>query len=601
MRPGAGSLLRLLSRPRELACALQGMRGQASLPASAHLKLCADWLLHCQAQGDDAGYAASFSLISGWAGSYIETTGYIIPTMLDIAAALGDVRYRDSALRAGEWLLQVQQPDGSFTDSDDKQPQVFDTGQDLLGLNRLYRETSDERFRVAARKAGDWLIRVQDKDGSWSTMGLVRGKPCAYHTRVAAALIELGQLANDERYAQSGVANLRWATSRQLDNGFFRDSELHVGDVSVLHTMVYVLEGFLLAYQLTGEQRWREALLRGAAPLKVRNLHHEVVLCSQYDEGLHPLNSEKCIPGLAQWANLCFDLHRMTGDGSYLEAMVLSLFYLKSKQILCEGTLRGALPASVPVWGYYHPMMFPNWANKFFADALLKYRTCEWPVWREQETWVRKCFELQLDGGGWERFADILDPMDDIILDQIEAALDSNGQRELRILDLGCGKGRYIRALGVRRPRWNVSGIDPFYHGGEFDIQCGSAYSIPFPDGTFDAVYSSIALQHVSDVERAFSEILRVLKPAGALVVADRNLLSGRGLLKPYHELRGMWMYPWDSPFRERWYTSWQWRRMLASAGFVTRRVENIRNSTDRGWRRLLHMNDILLVHAERR
>src|SRR5204862_3226440 len=144
------------------------MRNQQILPTRDHLRLCGDWLLYSQNVLQVGGYAAGYGLVTGLRRAYIETTGYIIPTMFDLAAFFGESKYRDSALRAGEWLLMMQQEDGSYTDIDNFQPQVFDTGQVLLGLNRLYRETSDARYLTAGRRAGDWLVTAQDEDGSWT-------------------------------------------------------------------------------------------------------------------------------------------------------------------------------------------------------------------------------------------------------------------------------------------------------------------------------------------------------------------------------------------------------------------------------------------------
>jgi hypothetical protein len=397
------TFLYLAPRFGKFLAAVRGMRNQEIFSTREHLRLCADWLLYSQSALHSGGYAASYSLITGLRHAYIETTGYIVPTMFDLALTLNDQCCRESALQAGEWLLSVQQPDGSFTDIDDYKPQVFDTGQVLLGLNRLYRETRTKCYLAAGTRAGDWLFNAQDLDGSWTAMGYHRGRPCTYFTRVAAALLELAQLTGEEKYYGSAARNLRWAVSRQQPNGFFQNSELIPGDDPVLHTMVYVLEGFLMAHQITGEDEWLDVLLRGATPLKKIQLERDLVLRSQYNSNLNVTNPEKCVPGIAQWAAVCLHLHEITGETDWLEAAKLSIYYLKSKQLRSKGILHGALPASVPIWGYYHPMMFPNWAVKFFADALLIYEKQNIAVWQEQEMWVKKSLDLQLDGGGWRK------------------------------------------------------------------------------------------------------------------------------------------------------------------------------------------------------
>src|SRR3954453_2521726 len=125
------TLLYLAPHAGQFLSAVRGMRNQEILSTREHLQLCADWLLYSQSALDSGGYAASYSLITGLRHAYIETTGYIIPTMFDLSVALEDLRCRQSALLAGEWLLTVQQADGSFTDIDEGKPQVFDTGQVL--------------------------------------------------------------------------------------------------------------------------------------------------------------------------------------------------------------------------------------------------------------------------------------------------------------------------------------------------------------------------------------------------------------------------------------------------------------------------------------
>jgi ubiquinone/menaquinone biosynthesis C-methylase UbiE len=575
------------------------MRNQEVLPTRAHLKLCGEWFL--AAQEPAGGYAASFSFVTGLRHGYIETTGYIIPTMLDLAAALGDERFRASALRAGEWLLSVQQADGSFTDIDDYKPQVFDTGQVMLGLNRLARDTQDARYLTATRRAAAWLTQVQDADGSWTSAGYHRGDACVYLSRVAAAMIESALLTGETHHRAAGEQFLRWAASRQQANGFFLNCELIPGADPVLHTLVYVLEGFLMAYQHTGAVEWRDVLVKGALPLRRAQLERDLVPRSQYNAQWEVTNAEKCIPGLAQWAALCLALEGITGEVAWREAAQLAIYYLKSKQLRGQGILHGALPASVPLWGYYHPMMLPNWTVKFFADALLLYAPQGSEVWQEQEAWVAKCFALRLDGGGWSAHSTKLEAFDETMCAAIHAALARGGVKAGQVLDLGCGAGRYLAQMETLLPGAKLVGVDPQVAAADGKIRRGSAYALPFADSSLDAVYSYIVFQHLHEPARALAEVRRVLKPGGVLVIADRDVFSGRGLKKPWHELKGRWMYPWDSPFRERWYLARKWRRMLTTAGFEVRSTQRLVGSGETGWKRFARVNAFLVVGGVKR
>jgi SAM-dependent methyltransferase len=96
-------------------------------------------------------------------------------------------------------------------------------------------------------------------------------------------------------------------------------------------------------------------------------------------------------------------------------------------------------------------------------------------------------------------------------------------------LDVGCGAG-YSLMKAYTELECEVQGIDPEpgVHGvGRFTeglwkerpIIQGSAEDLPFPEGSFDIVYSSHVLEHVNSEEQALQEMKRVLKPNGILII----------------------------------------------------------------------------------
>jgi SAM-dependent methyltransferase len=98
------------------------------------------------------------------------------------------------------------------------------------------------------------------------------------------------------------------------------------------------------------------------------------------------------------------------------------------------------------------------------------------------------------------------------ILEEFGHLLDSSSL----ILDFGCGEGQMVD--DYRRAGLQAFGADVLIpHPNEWlrpiDPQ---NYRIPFPDNTFDFVYSNSVLEHVRELETALSEIRRVLKPGGA-------------------------------------------------------------------------------------
>jgi SAM-dependent methyltransferase len=97
-----------------------------------------------------------------------------------------------------------------------------------------------------------------------------------------------------------------------------------------------------------------------------------------------------------------------------------------------------------------------------------------------------------------------------------------------RSLDYGCGAGEVVRA-GLHQGL-DIYGCETFYDGGseskdqiadllESRIFAMANNRIPFSDESFDCVVSNMVFEHVEDINLALSEIRRVLKPGGAVLV----------------------------------------------------------------------------------
>lgn len=108
--------------------------------------------------------------------------------------------------------------------------------------------------------------------------------------------------------------------------------------------------------------------------------------------------------------------------------------------------------------------------------------------------------------------------------------LDNLNLKDKKVLEIGIGQAADSEEIIKRGGRW--SGLDltneaVFRAKKRFalksleydDIKQGSALNIPYPDNTFDIIYSHGVLHHIPEIKKASSEILRVLKPNGKLVI----------------------------------------------------------------------------------
>ena len=114
-----------------------------------------------------------------------------------------------------------------------------------------------------------------------------------------------------------------------------------------------------------------------------------------------------------------------------------------------------------------------------------------------------------------------------------------------QVLDVGCGTGEQVRLM--RELGLDVVGLEPapamrrkaIENNPETEIVDGSITEIPFDDDSFDAVVSIEVLRylHHADVEKAYKEMLRVLKPGGEVFVTLVNLLATDGFFV-FHNLK---------------------------------------------------------------
>ncbi|MDO8750603.1 MAG: class I SAM-dependent methyltransferase, partial [Dehalococcoidia bacterium] len=103
-----------------------------------------------------------------------------------------------------------------------------------------------------------------------------------------------------------------------------------------------------------------------------------------------------------------------------------------------------------------------------------------------------------------------------------------------RVLDLGCGTATLTLLIKRMHPEAEVVGLDGDPRAIRIAqakmakarlsvaLNLGMAFDLPYPDGSFDHVLSSLVFHHLTrmDKERTFQEVSRVLRPGGGLHIA---------------------------------------------------------------------------------
>ena len=109
-------------------------------------------------------------------------------------------------------------------------------------------------------------------------------------------------------------------------------------------------------------------------------------------------------------------------------------------------------------------------------------------------------------------------------------------------LDVGCGEGRFCRMLqevGLR-----TIGIDPTEalldearrRDPDGGYQLARAEDLPFEDTSFDLVVSYLTLIDIADAATAIAEMSRVLRPGGAVLIANLNSFTTAAMPSGWHQ-----------------------------------------------------------------
>jgi len=367
------SMIAKLTVRGQLARAVR--RGPAPADRDATTVALIDWLRRAFVAGGGDAAAASYGMVSGWAGPYPEITGYCIPTLLRYAVQTKDDTLSDLAHRAGHWLARTRLEGGAICRKQwhpgNTTPSVFNTGQVVDGWCALAeQDAAHPLWRGLARESGDWLLARQELDGSWKR-GAYNGIAHTYYTRVAGPLARLAVLLGDARYAEAAHRNITWTLWQQDADGWIHRAGFARAEAPTTHTIAYVLEGLVTVGTLLDEPRYIEAADRAARALR-RVFERRGVLPGRFDTGWREAADWRCVTGDAQVGLVWSLLARATGDPAYHAAAAGIADQVRGAIELRPDwpEMSGALPGSLPRSGDYDRFAYPTHAVKYALDLI---------------------------------------------------------------------------------------------------------------------------------------------------------------------------------------------------------------------------------------
>jgi malonyl-CoA O-methyltransferase len=400
---------------------------------------------------------------------YPEVTGYCIPTLLNFGRI-------DLTLQFARWLISVQNGDGSWSDASGRTPYTFDSGQVLKGLLAVLPRLPEAEGPI--RRGCEWMLTQVKPDGRITTPDkgnwvLPAGKEVSenIHLYVLEALRDAGTLFNEPRYME--------ATERALAYYLAQPALVRFNTLSHFHA--YVIEALV-------DLGHPEAAAKGM---------EEVEHLQKKDGSIpaYPDVSWICSTGMAQYATIWYKLGKR-------EPAQKALGYLSRIQ-----NHSGGFFGSYGRAANYFPGEEVSWAVKFALDAY---------YWH-----IRTAFDADVS-----LYPDTVDEDDGRLQAVVKCLGDLSG---LSVLDAGCGKGRFARALIARYPSAEMWGVDVsdamlLHVPPGIRTKQGSLLNLPFSDSSFDRVYCVEALEHAIDPSAAVSELCRVAKPGGRIVIVDKNI-----------------------------------------------------------------------------
>ncbi len=177
----------------------------------------------------------------------------------------------------------------------------------------------------------------------------------------------------EPRYLDAAVRNVQWALTQMHPNGWLENNDLEDNERPLTHTIAYATRGILEVGSIAGNSAFVDAAARMARAVAQSPAPRWGLARTA---GFRPGSAASrwtCVTGNAQMAIIWQRLAAETGEHSWKAAAESANRFNLSIQDLTasDEAVRGGMPGSYPRSGGYMKNRYPNWAAKFFMDALM--------------------------------------------------------------------------------------------------------------------------------------------------------------------------------------------------------------------------------------
>ena len=340
-------------------------------PHAARAQATLQWVRRSIEATGGQGSAHHWSPLWGWAKPYPETTGYLIETLVHYAGLLGEPALADLAMQCARWLQGQQLPGGSFPAllAGSGRPSVFNTAM-VLSMAHALPDWCGSEARPQLEAALRYLLRGLSPDGTWQQDAYVPGFVPSYYSYAVWRVLQADQVLRMDGVEEAMSRALSAYAARFLPNGAVRHWGFRPEGAAFTHTIAYTLQGFWEAAQCLARADVAEQTLHSAGRLWAE-VQRAGRTAGRYDEHWRGDYSFRCVTGNAQLSVLYRRLWAGCAEPEFLRAADFFLQEILDTQGLGKNPGRcGAVPGSLPLWGPYLRLRYPNWAAKFYLDAL---------------------------------------------------------------------------------------------------------------------------------------------------------------------------------------------------------------------------------------